>query len=183
MIYILGGTSRAGKTLLSRRAVSEKGIPYFPLDALFGGLANGAPQLGVAYKQPFIERAERMWPVTKALLGFFFHQERDFLIEGDTLLPSQVNELVLEGRNLKSCFIGYTELDKEQKLALVRTYQGEADWTKGLPDAEMLDLIDQMIQFSKYLKVECEKYGIQYFDISHDFIGPREEAFRHLFEK
>lgn len=182
MIHVLGGTSRAGKTLLSRRAVSEKGIPYFPLDALFGGLANGAPQLGITYEQPFIERAERMWPVAKPLLGFFFHEERDFLIEGDSILPGQVNELMLEGNQIRSCFIGYADLNKEEKLALVRTHhQGKVDWTKNISNEEMLNLIDQMIEFSNYLKVECEKYSIRYFDISHDFEAPREQAFEYLF--
>lgn len=182
MIYILGGASRSGKTLLSRRVVSEKGIPYFPLDALFGGLVSGVPQLGVAYNESFIDRAEKMWPVAKPVLGFFFHEERDFLIEGDTILPNQVNELVREGNRLKSCFMGYAELNKEEKLALVRTYhQGELDWTKGISDEEMLVLIDEMIQFSKYLKEECAKYGIRYFDISHDFEKPREDAFNYLF--
>ncbi|MBX9906530.1 hypothetical protein K2X96_01360 [Patescibacteria group bacterium] len=182
MIYILGGASRSGKTLLSRRAVSEKGIPYFPLDALFGGLANGAPQLGVAYDQSFIVRAEKTWPVAKPLLGFFFHEEHNFLIEGDTILPSQVNELILEGNKVKSCFLGYSELNKEEKLTLVRTYhQGEVDWTKNISDDEMLKLIDEMIQFSKYLKEECANFGIQYFDISHDFEKPREQAFSYLF--
>jgi ATP-dependent Zn protease len=39
MLYIIGGASRSGKTLLARRAVVEKKIPYFPMDALFGALA------------------------------------------------------------------------------------------------------------------------------------------------
>lgn len=182
MIYILGGASRSGKTILSRKAVSEKGIPYFPLDALFGGLANGAPQLGVAYEQSFIERAEKMWPVAKPLLGFFFHEEKDFLIEGDSILPSQVYQLVGEGNKIRACFVGYAQLSKEEKLALVRTYhQGESDWTKGISDEEMLKLIQEMIEFSKYLKEECEKYGIQYFDVSHDFEKSREKAFAYLF--
>lgn len=182
MIYVLGGASRSGKTLLARRAVSEKGIPYFPLDALFGGLANGAPQLGVAYKQSFIERAGKMWPVAKPLFGFFFNEERDFLIEGDSILPTQVKELARAGNPIRCCFIGYAELSKEEKLTLVRTYhQGKTDWTKGISDEEMLRLVDEMIQFSKYLKEECAKLEIKYFDISHDFEGVRKEAFNYLF--
>ncbi len=70
MIYVLGGASRSGKTLLARRAVDEKRIPYFPLDALFGGLAGGAPQLGVTWNQAFIERGEKMWPIVKSTFGF-----------------------------------------------------------------------------------------------------------------
>jgi hypothetical protein len=182
MIYILGGASRSGKTTLSRRAVSEKEIPYFPLDALFNGLANGAPQLGVAYNQSFIERAEKMWPIVRPLIKCFSDEERDFLVEGDSILPNQVHELMQSGNKIRACFVGYTELSKEEKLALVRKHhQGELDWTKGISNEEMLKLIDEMIQFSKYLKEECARNGIEYFDISHDFEKSREAAFNYLF--
>jgi 2-phosphoglycerate kinase len=183
MIYILGGAARSGKTLLSRRAVAERGVPYFPLDAVWGGLAGGAPQLGITWDQAFIERAERMWPITKPVLSFFFHEDADFLIEGDTILPKHVRELMDEGNAVRCCFLGYTELTSEEKLALVRTYeQGTRDWTNVISDEEMTRYVEEMIVFSTYLKSECERYGIPYFDISHDFDTPREEAFGYLFE-
>lgn len=182
MLYVIGGASRSGKTLLSRRAVSEKGIPYFPLDALFGALVNGAPQFGLSYDDPLIERPTKLWPISKHFFNFFFQEEKDFLIEGDSILPSQVNEMIVSGRSVKSCFFGYTQLDKDEKLLLVRKYhQGDIDWTKELPDEEMLPLIDEMISFSKYLKEECNKYGIMYFDVSHDFDDARNAAFEYLF--
>ncbi len=123
-----------------------------------------------------------MWPVTKHLLSFFFKEERDFLIEGDTILPSQINELLLADKPIKCCFFGYTKLTADDKLSLVREYhQGDADWTKDISDKEMMHMIDEMIQFSKYLEGECSKYKIKYFDVSHDFDGVRNKAFEYLF--
>ncbi len=184
MLYIIGGASRSGKTLLSRRAVVEKQIPYFPLDALFGTLAHGAPELGVRYEDSLLNRPTKMWPMAKHLFNFFFKEEGAYLIEGDSILPSQINELILEKKAIKCCFLGYTEMSKDGKLALVRKHhQGEIDWTKGISDEEMLPMIDEMIQFSKYLQEECAKYGIKYFDVSHDFEGARDEAFKYLFEE
>lgn len=182
MLYVLGGASRSGKTLLSRRAVSEKQIPYFPLDALFGALARGVPQTGVAYENSLMERPHKMWPVTKHLVDFFLEEEKDFLIEGDSILPSQVKELLDAGHPIRACFLGYASLTKEEKLALVRTHhQGETDWTKDIADEDMLKMVEEMIAFSVFLKEECEKHGIKYFDVSHDFDGVREEAFNYLF--
>ena len=34
MLYLIGGASRAGKSLLARRLLVEHGVPGFPLDAL-----------------------------------------------------------------------------------------------------------------------------------------------------
>jgi hypothetical protein len=184
MLYVIGGAPRSGKTSLSRRVVSEKQIPYFPMDALFGALANGAPELGVRYEDSLIERPDKMWPITKHLFNSFFNEEGEFLIEGDSILPSQINEMAMAQKPVKSCFIGYTELNKDEKLGLVRKHhQGDIDWTRKISDEEMFTMIDEMIEFSKFLKEECAKYDIKYFDISYDFEGVRNEVFEYLFGK
>lgn len=182
MVYILGGASRSGKTLLARRAVAEKQIPYFPMDALFGALVHGMPELGIRYEDSLLDRPVKMWPMTKHFLNFFFKEEQEFLFEGDTIIPSQVSELLAEGKPVKCCFLGYAELAKDEKLKLVREHhQGDIDWTKDIPDEEMMPMIEEMIGFSRYLREECGKYGLAYFDISHDFEGVRNQAFDHLF--
>lgn len=182
MLYVLGGASRSGKTLLARRAVTEKQIPYFPLDALFGGLVHGAPSIGLRYEDSLMDRPIKMWPVAKNMLGLFFKEEGNYLIEGDTILPSQVNEFVVEQKQVRCCFLGYTKLTKDEKLALVRKYhQGDIDWTKNISDEEMLRLIDEMIKFSSYLKEECDKYDMKFIDVSHDFDGAGNQAFEYLF--
>ena len=184
MLYILGGAPRSGKTLLARRAVSEKQIPYFPLDALLGSLVYGAPQMGMRYEDSFTDRSNKLWPVTKHMIKMLVEEESEYLIEGDSILPVQVNELITSQTSVHACFVGYSELSKEEKLSLVREYhQGQVDWTKEISDEELIPMIESMIDFSKYIKEECEKYGIKYFDISHDFQGVREATFQYLFAK
>ncbi len=184
MLYIIGGAARSGKTLLSRKIVSEMGVPYFPLDALFRALAKGAPELGLAQYDTPMERPLKIWPITQHLFSYFLRDELKFLIEGDSILPSQVKELVSVPESIKCCFFGYSETTKEEKLAKVIRYrQGNTDWTKEIHNERMLEMIDRMIDFSKYLKEECFKYGIKYFDVSHDFNGPHEAAFKYLFEE
>lgn len=182
MLYVLGGAPRSGKTLLARRIVSEKGIPYFPLDALFGALANGAPELGVSYENSLVERPSKMWPISKHLFKFFFQEEKDYLLEGDSILPAQMDELVRAGKPIKCCFLGYADVSADDKLSLIRKHhQGEIDWTKDMSDEDMLGMVNEMIRFSIYLKEECVKYGIKYFDVSHDFEDVRKTAFEYLF--
>lgn len=182
MLYVIGGASRSGKTLLSRRVVAEKQIPYFPLDSLFGALARGAPEFGVLYEDSFTDRPVKMWRLVKPLFNAVFNEEKHYLFEGDSLLPSQINELMVEGEPIRCCFFGYTKLTKDEKLALIRQYhQGETDWTKDISNEEMLPMVNDMIEFSKYLQQECNKYGIKYFDVSHNFEDVQNEAFEYLF--
>ena len=182
MLYILGGAPRSGKTLLSRRAVEEKKIPYIPLDGLVTALAYGAPQVGISFDMHLVERAIAMWPITKELLGCLMREERDFLVEGDSILPSHVVELSTENKNIKTCFLGYPTMNRDEKLALIREHhQGELDWTKEISDEDLSKMVEEMVSFSGYLVEESAKYDIAFFDVSKSFDVARVQAFSYLF--
>ena len=174
------------KTLLSRRILQEKRIAYFPIDGLFGVLADGAPEMGIAYGDTLMERPIKMWKFTKHLVAYFLSQEKDFVLEGDAILPAQVKEMMTHKENVNgitACFIGYTKLTIDEKMEIIKKYrQGDSDWTAGQSDEDMLKYVEEMIEFSKFLKIECEKHDIKFFDISDDFHGTHDEIFQYLFK-
>jgi adenylate kinase family enzyme len=47
MLYLLGGSPRAGKSTMAKKFLSETGVPYFGLDYLKMGIARGKPEYGV----------------------------------------------------------------------------------------------------------------------------------------
>ncbi|MGE5223308.1 MAG: hypothetical protein ACM3PY_12790 [Omnitrophica WOR_2 bacterium] len=49
MIYLVGGAARSGKSMIAQRFMAQTGIPYFCLDWLMMGFANGMPE--VQFKQ------------------------------------------------------------------------------------------------------------------------------------
>lgn len=181
MLYIIGGTSRSGKTLLSKKILAEKKIPYFPLDALFCTLAEATPELGITHANSLKDRPLKMWKLAKPLTYFFEDQEREYVLEGDSILPSQIKELIDEGRKVKCCFLGYPNLNSDEKLELIRKFhQGEKDWTAKQTDEQMLVMVEEMIEFSKYLEEECKKCDIKFIDVSHNFETANIEAFEYL---
>jgi hypothetical protein len=181
MLYILGGAPRSGKTLLSRRMLAEKGIAHFPVDALVGMLAYAMPELEVHHSQEFIIKSEKVGKLTKHLFGFFVAQNEPYLLEGDAILPSQVNEFVLEHADTKACFTGYPEITPEQKLRDLREFgEGQKDWTNNESDEALLWMLERAIRFSAYLKKECSLYGIPFFDSSVDFKKAFNDAFAYL---
>ena len=108
--------------------------------------------------------------------------EIDYIIEGYTILPEQVNELQnLYPKQIKSCFAGYTRINPEKKLEEIRTYSDlPNDWAKSSSDNDVLDLINRSISYSIFLETECAKYKIPYFDQSEDFIGTQRRILTYL---
>ncbi len=181
MLYILGGASRSGKSIIARRFVSEKQIPFFCLDVLITSLQE-IPSLDIKHGQPIISKSEKLWPVVKPLLTHLFREELNYLIEGDGILPSKIAELIKDFSNeIKACFVGFSEISLQDKFKKIKEFgENKDDWTKRVSDEKLMSNIEDMIMFSKYLKSECNKYNIRYFDSSDNFCEYLENVFQYL---
>ena len=181
MLYIIGGAPRGGKTLLSRRFMQARRVPYFSTDALIWTLSHANPKSGISHKLPIVTKSEKLWPIAKHLLTFFAYVEDSYTVEGDVILPRHVKELQDENKNVLACFFGYPSITPEEKLHLVRIHaRKEKDWTNNIDDASLLYTFRQAIEFSRYLKHECEKLLFPFFDLSADFDAANNEAFEFL---
>ena len=179
---MVGGASRAGKSTLARRLVRQRGIPYFPIDALMMGFANGYPAFGMDPETPSEVRGEQLWPILRAIAINLLEEERThptYLLEGDELLPKYVAGLAAAypGR-VRACFIGYTQAVPADKLRQVR--QTDVDWYDYAPEAEALGFLADMVRFSRYVQAECAAYGLRYFDCSKAFDPVIAEAIAYL---
>ena len=182
MLYLLGGAPRTGKSILARRFVAEKGMPYFGVDGLTTVLQESLPDLGIRHGQPFISKAEKLWPILKSLLIHFIEEELDYLVEGDAFLPKHVSGLEKKCKNeIGVCFTGFTKISPQDKLKEIRKFSDfKDDWTGKRSDREMLGDIKEMIEFSKYLREECKKFDIKYFEISDNFQKNLNNVFEYL---
>jgi hypothetical protein len=179
---MLGGASRAGKSIISREFLVEENIPYFSLDFLMMSLVNGMPALGIDPDEASVITGEKMWPLVEAMAANIIDVGTNYLIEGDTLLPKHVHTLVQRyGPTVRACFVGYTAIEPHIKLKEIRKFRsGSGDWVRPLSDTEDLDLIRTMIEFSRYLRSECTQYNLPYFDNSNNFIENIYKVLRHL---
>jgi hypothetical protein len=184
MLYLIGGAARAGKTIITQRLFKERQIPYFCVDYFVSALDQGAPELGIEAESPNEVRSRKLWPRLEPMLRNIVEVEPAYTVEGDALLPQGVAALrAAYGQDIHACFIGYALTTPQRKLAEIRQFSGHVnDWIQDQPDQYILDLCAEMIAFSRFVRAECQVYGLPYFDVSTDFPAVLEEAYRTLCE-
>jgi hypothetical protein len=179
MLYLIGGAARAGKSLLAGRLLREHGIPYFCVDYFVSALDQGAPELGIAGESPTLEKCPRLWPRLAPMLRNIVEVEPAYTVEGDALWPRGVAALRDEyGAQVRACFLGYAAMTPARKLAEIRAFRGGVnDWIQHHDDAYVLDLCREMIEFSQYVRDECQALDLPYLDVSDDFPGTLVQAY------
>ena len=178
MLFLVSGASRSGKTLIAKRLLAEKQIPYLSLDWLMMGFNDGIPEYGIHHLLWPNEIAEKIEPFLLGMIDNMLVDGMDYVIEGEAMLPRLVADLVEKNPGkIKAVFVGYTEINVKDKVALVKEYgAGEYDWLINKSDEYIKDHIGNMIAYSRMIKNGCEKHGLSYFDTSEDFLGAIEAA-------
>ena len=182
MLFLVSGASRSGKTLIARKLLADKQIPYLSLDWLMMGFNDGMPEYGIHHLLWPNEIAEKMRPFLLGMIDSMLVEGMDYLIEGEAMLPQSIAELIEKnpGR-IRAVFLGYTEIDVTDKVALVKKHgDAENDWLTNKPDEYISDHIGNMIAYSRMINNGCDKHGLPYFDTSEDFLGAIEAAIDYL---
>ena len=182
MLYIISGASRSGKTIVAKKVAAQKGIPYLSLDWIMMGFTNGIPEYGVHDKLFPDEIAQRLWSFIKAMLESMIYVETDCVIEGEAILPELIIELRDEHPDkLTICFLGYTEVNVDQKSKDIRTFSKEKkDWLEDESDAYIADHVKNMVAHSRMIKSSCEEYNLKYFDTSNGFMNAIDDTVTYL---
>ena len=178
MLYLISGTSRSGKTLIAKKILADKQIPYLSLDWLMMGFNDGIPEYGIHHLLWPMEIAKKMGPFLQGMIENMLFDGMDYVIEGEAMLPQLIADLIEKHPDkIKVMFLGYTEINVKDKVALLKEHSdGENDWLTNESDEYVRDHIDNMIGYSKMIKKGCEKHGLSYFDTSEDFFGVIEAA-------
>jgi hypothetical protein len=170
MLYLIGGTARTGKSTVARRFLAETGVPFFCLDYLMMGFANGLPEYGIDPDDDELHVGELLWPVVKPLATAMVENNLDYLLEGVQLNPRHAWQLYnqFEGQ-VRVCFLGFAHVDIMAKFRQLRQFSGgENDWLKAYDDAKTLREVERLKALSKRLQRECDACGLQYFETTTD---------------
>lgn len=182
MLYLISGSSRAGKSIIAKKILQQRQIPYMSLDWLVMGFTNGLPDYGIHDKLFPHEIAEKFWPFLRAMCESMLWSQVDYVIEGEAILPELIQELLAKHPDsVKVCFVGYCACDVDEKVSEVKRYStGKNDWLSNESDATIYSHINNMVAYSKRIKADCEKYSLAYFDTSDNFESTTDQAKNYL---
>lgn len=185
MLYLIGGVSRSGKSMVAEMILLRKKIPYLPLDSIVMGFTNGIPEYGVNDKQFPDEIAKRLWKFTKAMIENLLFVGNDYTVEGEAFLPAHVSELTARyPGKIKSCFLGYPETSTERKFEEVKKHNvAENDWLLHETEDSIIGHIRNMIGYSKFVREECKTFQMPFFDTSLHFKKGVRDAANYLIRR
>lgn len=177
MIYLIGGSIRTGKSSLAHKILQNKKISVISTDVIIGLLMDYVkPQDGSDTRPYFVKKAENFFPHLKK----FIHVNtilgvKDFVYEGDIILPEQASLLAKE-YELKACFLGFSDIDVD----LLKQRIGNHRWLDELSEERLSDLPKRIIDTSNFIEEECKNYGFKYFDLSIDYDKEHELAYKYF---
>jgi len=185
MLYIISGSSRAGKTIVAKKISEQIGLPYFSIDWLVMGFGNGIPDYGIHHMLMPDVIAKHIWSFLRAMFEAIILNGESCVIDGEALLPELVIELLNKFPNdIKIVFLGYAEISLNDKVKQVKQYaQSNKDWISDKSDEYIRDHLKNMLPHGQEIKKSCKEYNIKYFDTSINFEITIEDIVEYMLTK
>lgn len=168
MILIVAGTSRSGKSTVTRRICRQTGFSHFPMDAIISTLENLYPGIGISHHDDNTAFSPVLAAFTAEFISHLRYEELDAVLDLYQLFPSDFVRSV-QADDVRALYLGYPDLQPEQKLAAIKSSQRECDWTKDIADDDMLVIISRFIEEGIRMRDECRSCGIPFFDTGSNF--------------
>lgn len=185
MNYIIKGTSRCGKTMLTNMIVQKLvGYNKFSTDNFIGAFKFAMPQTeinhdgGEGMKELFPNFLKALFNNTKRKdnkLGLYY------VLEGVDISKELLEEFNKQDDVTIIC-LGKPSLTREEYFKQVRYYETKylyGEWTKALTDEELYRYCDYWIEEAKGIKSLCEQKGYLFFDTSYN----QEKVLKELFNR
>ena len=175
MVILIGGVSRAGKTILSQKLMEKYKIPYFSIDHLKMGIYRGWSKCGFTPESNDKLITKKLWKIIKGIIMTNIENNQSIIIEGVNL-PYSIKDLETEYSSkiifCKICFSDKyiennlkTKIIKNENIIESRGYDFEYK-------------INKYIKDNNIVKELCKKNKIKYFEIKKDY----EEEIKNVYK-
>ena len=182
MIYILTGTAKSGKTLISKEIQSRYNISIFSTDYIMMMLHHGNNDSNLDINASDTTVAKKLEPFIYGMIKTMNENNETYLIEGVHFNPDFSKRLLEDFKDkIKILYIGYKNISLENKMKEINKYKNIMNnpWLFDHQGQPMEKIVAYMIKESKRIYNECSKYNLTYIDVD-DINIQKEEIIESL---
>jgi len=180
---IIAGVPRAGKSTLSNLISKKFGYHHVSMDAINAGFEKVFPQLGIdtSANMPPLENLQaissKIAPFIQAMMnsGEYDEFKPGMVLDVYQLLPCDYMEY-LHGSNCEIFYLLTSDITPEERFSILKAYDTEKDYTFHKPEEHLRLKCAEIVEASKFIKQQCEKYNIAYYESAKN----REKVFQEL---
>ena len=176
---IIAGVPRAGKSTISNILSRKFGYQHMSMDAVIAGIESVFPEIAIKWwpssndenenMKRFYNASEKVALFIMAMLESEEYDEFEpgMVVDVYQLLPEHY-EKYLNGKNIEIVYLLTSDVTVEERFAIHRRYDTKEHYTFDFTDDEMLSHCSFIINRSKFLKEQCIKYNLPYYETAKD---------------
>ena len=171
---IVAGVPRTGKTFSICNKLAQTGYyQHIMMDSITQSFEYVFPELEIVDGKTWEVGVEK---VSEKLIDFLAHfvqtEKYDdlkyrMLVDMYQLMPVDYVRKI----NAECCkvyFVGYPNVDVEEKVQSIRENETMWDWTRKVDDDNLREKIKVCKEESQLIQNQCERYHLPFFDFSYD---------------
>lgn len=163
MIYLIGGSSHVGKTLLAQNLLEQLHYPYLSLDHLKMGLIR--TKMTSLTVEDDDEMRDFLWPIAAEMVKTAIENRQNLIVEG-CYIPADWRSAFSEDylRSIRSVFLVMNE-------DYLRTHFDEVRGYADVIEQRLCDDpdLERLIRCSGWFREECLRCGTPVLEISGEY--------------
>lgn len=171
----IAGVPRAGKSTLAARLAKITGWQHLPVDMIVAGFERTYPETGIdtIAEKPVMEMyrtvSRGLAPFLRGMIdGDEFEKfDHGIILDVFQLTPEDYVNFV-QNENTTAVFLGTADLTAEERFQLLKQYDTPKEYTYFYSDEENRQGCAEIVEVSRYLRAECERLGLPYYDTAEN---------------
>ena len=171
----IGGVARSGKSTISKKLCEKSACNHFPVDYIAASFKRNFPDCGINDGVIINESSINLSLFLSTVIGKINKTNEKYIIDSAHIMPKDIIKY-LDKEKWDIYFIGYPNIEPEEKFNNIRKYDSKVDWTSRQNNENMMELVKGLIEISKKIEDECKKYDIRFIDTSKNFFDTIDQA-------
>lgn len=175
---VILGVPRSGKSRLAAHLAERLNLNHYAVDSLVSAFGEVFPEVGVGRQFEDSASATSLEPFLLRWVCHLDYERIGYVLEGYHITVMTAAALAEQG--LRVAVLGLEPGATEQKCREIRAFSRKGDWSEGLSDSDLFDLVVRYQAESAKLRDECADHGLAYFGMGCGAEADWDSALTHL---